>query len=178
MPWQRIRLDAVRRRFPPAYLDESVDSFVQKILRELRIRAETAAQAGLLGRSDEDHFAYCWKRRKVLLTFDFDFIDYKNPNLPETRHPGVIALDCDIRKRDQVLRAVSYLARLPEIVGGQGWRHTRSVVGPTGNVRVRRRNTSTKSQEIEYYRFTYDDCLERLDSVTSDSKRRVSRSHR
>ena len=72
---------------------------MQKILRELGINAQTAAQAGLLGRSDEDHFAHCWKRRKVLVTFDFDFIDYKNPNLPETRNPGVIALDCDVRKR-------------------------------------------------------------------------------
>ena len=70
---------------------------------------ESAAQAGLLGHSDQDHFACCWKRRKVLVTFDFDFLDYKNPNLPDTRNPGLIVMDCDTRKRDQVLRSVSYL---------------------------------------------------------------------
>src|SRR5262249_32643804 len=141
------------------------------VLEELKIRSETAAQAGLLGRSDEDHFAYCWKKRKVLLTFDFDFIDYKNPDLPETRNPGVIALDCDIRRRDQVLRTVSYVARLPEVIGDRGWRQTRSVVGPTGNIRVRRRDASTGSQQIEHYRFTADDHLER-DSGPSRAKRR------
>ena len=24
----------------------------------------------------------------MLVTFDFDFLDYKNPNLPDTRNPG------------------------------------------------------------------------------------------
>jgi hypothetical protein len=154
-------LPAVKRRIPSLYLDESVDAFVQRLLRELKLRVESAAQAGLLGHSDQDHFAYCWKRRKVLVTFDFDFLDYKNPNLPDTRNPGVIVMDCDTRKRDQVLRTVSYVPRVAEIVGGREWRHTRSVVGPTGNVRTRRRNANTGAHEVEQYRLSSDDHLER-----------------
>jgi hypothetical protein len=160
MPWQQVRLGAVKGRAPSLYLDESVDAFVQQLLRALKMRVESAAQAGLLGHDDPDHFAYCWRRRKVLVTFDFDFLDYKNSNLSDTRNPGVIVLDCDTRKRDQVVRAVSYVPRMAEVVGGREWRHTRSVVGPTGNVRIRRRNANTGAHEVERYRFRADDRLE------------------
>src|SRR5258706_9639725 len=106
MPWQRIPLSTAKRGLPRLYLDESVDAFVQQTLRGLQIRAETAAQARLLGHSDEDQFACCWKRKKVLITFDFDFLDYKNPNLPDTRNPGVVVLDCDTRTRSGLARCV------------------------------------------------------------------------
>lgn len=95
----------------------------------------------------------------MLVTFDFDFMNYKK--LPDTRNPGVIVLDCDNRKRDQVLRTASYLPRLDEVVGPSLWRDTRTVVGPTGHLRIRRRSRKSGAYEMETYRFTGDDELER-----------------
>jgi hypothetical protein len=76
-------------------LDESVGIWVGDVLGLRHSNVETAEQAKLLGRADSDHFAYCWRRGRVLVTHDFDFYDYKNPELPDIRNPGVIVLDCD-----------------------------------------------------------------------------------
>ena len=147
---------------PKFYLDESVAAWVAEVLRRLHQSVETASHAGLLGRADQEHFAHCWRRGRVLVTHDFDFADYKKAELPDTRNPGVIVLDCDSKDSAEVLRVLSYVPRIADVTAGRGWRHTRTVLGPTGFLRIRRRNRNTGADEIEQYRINTDGLFERV----------------
>jgi hypothetical protein len=49
-----------------------------------------AVEVGLAGRSDADVFAYAWRKRRVLLTSDQDFLD--DARFPPNRNPGVIVV--------------------------------------------------------------------------------------
>lgn len=72
-------------RKPRFYLDESVGRWVGDVLA-YSYNVETAEQARLLGHEDSDHFAYCWRHQRLLITHDLDFLD--DQNLPDTRNPG------------------------------------------------------------------------------------------
>ncbi|MGE3509290.1 MAG: hypothetical protein AB7N65_10445 [Vicinamibacterales bacterium] len=115
---------------------------------------ETAEQAGLLGRADSDHFAYCWRSGKIMVTHDFDFYNYKNPELPDTRNPGVVVLDCDSGNTEGIEKILDFLPILADLIGERGWRHTRTVVSPSGRVRLRRRNRNSGRYQIEHFRLT------------------------
>lgn len=71
-------------------VDESLGDAVALLLREDGWNAEFVRTAGLGGRSDEDVFAYAWKKNRVLLTHDHDFLDDRR--FPPHRNPGVIVL--------------------------------------------------------------------------------------
>lgn len=150
-----MRLDRVPRAprdaaKPKFYLDESVGVWVGDVLGR-RHNVETAEQAGLLGRSDSEHFAHGWRRGKVIVTHDFDFYDHSK--LPDSRNPGVIVLDCDSGNARGIEAILGLLSRLVDLIDDRGWRHTRIVVSPSGRVTVRRRNLNSGAEEFEYYRF-------------------------
>src|SRR4051812_49025470 len=131
---------------PRLHLDESVPVWVADVLGR-RYNVQTARRARLLGRSDGDHFAHCWRRGRVIVTHDFDFWDYRNPEVPDTRNPGVIVLACDNGDTEGIIAILGFLSRVSELVGTSGWRDTRIVVGPKGAVRTRRRNEKSGNYE-------------------------------
>jgi hypothetical protein len=137
---------------PKYYLDESVGIWVADVLGSRHQNVETAEQASLLGRADSDHFAHCWRHERVLITHDFDFYDYKNPEVPDVRNPGVIVLDCDSGDAAAIEAIIAYLPLITDLIGERGWRHTRTIVSPVGRVTIRRRNRNSGADEIERYR--------------------------
>ena len=132
MPSRDVVRALTRAPRPRAYLDESVGRWVADVLN-VRENVQTAEQAGLLGHADPDHFAYCWRHRRVLLTHDFDFFNYKNPELPDTRNPGVIVFNCDSRDLKSVEKILTFLPRFWAVAGDAGWRRTRSASVDTQN---------------------------------------------
>lgn len=62
------------------YADEGFPQPAVELLKGTGARVQTAREAGLVGRSDEDHTAYALKNGLVLLSCDRDFLD-------ERRHP-------------------------------------------------------------------------------------------
>jgi hypothetical protein len=155
-------------------LDESVGIWVADVLGRRHKNVETAEQAKLLGRADSDHFGYCWRHGKVLVTHDFDFYDYKNPELPDVRNPGVIVLDCDSGNTEAVEAILAYLPRLTDLIVERGWKHTRMIVTRSGRVTVRRRNRNSGADEIEHYRFAREGFFVR-DAPSGPRRRRQRR---
>ena len=70
-----------------------------------RYRFSTARQEGLIGHSDEDHAAICWKEGWTLLTLDFDFLDPER--VPHHRNPGIVVLDCNGQREAEITSAVA-----------------------------------------------------------------------
>ena len=58
------------------YLDEHVGGVVRRALRQRRIDVETAAEAGLIGASDEDHLRHAVGAGRVLVSRDADFLRF------------------------------------------------------------------------------------------------------
>jgi predicted nuclease of predicted toxin-antitoxin system len=146
MPWRPLSPDERgdgEPRYPqdwrktPILIDESLGREVAEWLREKRCNVVFAGDAGLSGRSDEELFAYAWRKRRMLWTHDRDFLDDRR--FPEHRNPGIVVLpggDGDQTAMGVGLAmAVTIFGRGPQV-----WLHTKSVVSPTGEVQVRRRH--------------------------------------
>lgn len=71
-------------------VDENMGNDVAILLRDFGYNAIFAAEAGLIGFSDEAVFAYAWKDNRIILTHDSDFLDDRQ--FPFHRNPGVIVL--------------------------------------------------------------------------------------
>jgi len=151
MARRRVRPRRARVAKPKFYLDESVSVWVADVLGRHH-HVETAESAHLLGRSDPDHFAYCWRHGKVLVTHDMDFWNYKNPELSDTRNPGIIVFGCGSGETKRILSMIPVLESLSALIGEVGWRDTRIMIGTKGAVRIRRRNRLTGEYVIEEYR--------------------------
>ncbi len=104
MAWRPLRLTERRgNRRSRIHLDESVPSHVEKRLAEHGYHATTTRAKRMARRSDEDQAAYAWRERRSIATFDYDFFDPSK--LPQTRNPGVIVIDCDRSRDNEVRRA-------------------------------------------------------------------------
>lgn len=56
------------------HLDEHVDSAIADGLRRRGIEVSTTAEANLLGAADPDQLAFAVQEKRVLVTFDKDFL--------------------------------------------------------------------------------------------------------
>lgn len=56
------------------YTDEHVDNAVAEELRRLGLDAITTAEAGMLGRDDEEQLEFATQQGRVLFTKDIDFV--------------------------------------------------------------------------------------------------------
>lgn len=81
--------DGALRKKTRFLVDENIGKLAS-ILRELCLNALSAHEAGLRGHSDEDLFAFGWKRKRVIITNDRDFLD--DQLYPFHRCPGVLIL--------------------------------------------------------------------------------------
>jgi hypothetical protein len=68
------------------YLDEHVDPAVAAGLCRLGIDALTAGEAGRLSRDDPDYLAFAAAERRVIVTFDRDYLDFHSAGIP---HAGI-----------------------------------------------------------------------------------------
>jgi hypothetical protein len=81
--------DRMLRKKAGLLVDENIGKLAS-ILRDLGWDAISAHDAGLRGRSDEDLFALGWKRKRLIITNDADFLD--DGRFPFHRCPGVLIL--------------------------------------------------------------------------------------
>ena len=68
------------------HLDENVDGVAARAIRDRGIDVTTAAQAGLLSASDEEHLAFALAEHRTLVTHDVDFLKL---HAAGTTHAGV-----------------------------------------------------------------------------------------
>ena len=132
-------------------VDESLGRAVADYLQEKAYDAVFANDVGLSGHSDEDIFAYAWREKRILWTHDRDFRD--DARFPEHRDPGVVILpggDGDNSAMEVGLgTALGVFGSGPAL-----WRKTKSIVSPTGEMTIRRRNRKTGKIMVSRYRVT------------------------
>ena len=71
-------------------IDESVGMEAARLIRDGRWNVCYVDDVGLSQRSDEEVFAFAWKEQRILLTYDFDFLD--DSRFPFNRNPGLARL--------------------------------------------------------------------------------------
>src|SRR5207248_8785637 len=60
------------------------------VVKSMGWNAVYVGQVGLAGRPDEDVLAFAWKKDRILLTHDLDFLD--DHKFPFHRNPGLVVL--------------------------------------------------------------------------------------
>ena len=71
-------------------VDESVGMDAARLIRDRGWNVCYVDDVGLLGRSDEEVLAFAWKEQRILLTYDFEFLD--DSRFPFHRNPGLVVL--------------------------------------------------------------------------------------
>jgi predicted nuclease of predicted toxin-antitoxin system len=112
-------------------------------------KGESAAKAGLSGRSDEDIFGYAWRKKYLLLTSDKDFLDDRR--FPPHRNPGVIILPHAPIDSDSLAIALGQaLYTLAPL--GRFYRQSKIVINADGEFSITSRNSKTGAMEKMRYR--------------------------
>ncbi len=145
----RFRRDfAARARF---LVDHNVIDDVPAVLADRKWNVETAAEAGLAGRSDEDVLAYAWREDRILITHDRDFLDERR--FPPHRNPGIVILPGGSGDLRAVARALAIA--LP-IVGPfrEAWRSSCIEVSSEGVISIRNRDKATGARTTTRYRYS------------------------
>ena len=91
-------------------IDESLGVEAARTIRELGWNAAYVGDAGLVGKSDEDVFAFGWKEDRIILTHDEHFLNDRR--FPYHRNPGVIVLPGATGETPGLIDAVSGVLRL------------------------------------------------------------------
>jgi predicted nuclease of predicted toxin-antitoxin system len=71
-------------------IDESVGMEAARLIRDGGWNVCYVDDVGLSQRSGEEVFAFAWKEQRILLTYDFDFLD--DSRFPFNRNPGLVVL--------------------------------------------------------------------------------------
>ena len=58
---------------PQFLIDENLSPHLARYLRGLKYRAKAVREVGLKGKSDEEIFSFCEKRKIIIITNDLDF---------------------------------------------------------------------------------------------------------
>jgi len=85
------------------YADENFPPTAVEILRSYGARVSTASDAGLLGRSDEDHAANALRRGYILVTCDRDYLN--NNRFPLIHCPAIFVFDFGSGSRRAIARS-------------------------------------------------------------------------
>jgi predicted nuclease of predicted toxin-antitoxin system len=84
-------------------LDEHLSPEIARALRRRGISALTTHEAGLLGRSDREILAWCHAGRRVIVTFDADYLRLHYDNTP---HYGIVFITPGTRLIGQIIDAL------------------------------------------------------------------------
>lgn len=132
MGWQRLAPSTGRRRKRSRFhLDESVPRSVEEVLERRGYNFSTTRALHMAGRPDPDQAALCWREKRTLLTFDWDFFDTRI--VPRHRAPGIVIVDCDMDSAQDVSLALGALGEYERLRGAVS-RKTRVVVRADGAV--------------------------------------------
>lgn len=85
------------------HLDENVEDAVARALRSRGIDVTTAAEAGLVSASDDEHLAFALADRRVVVTHDEDFLRL---HAAETPHAGIAFCHAGTRSIGEIVRAL------------------------------------------------------------------------
>lgn len=133
-------------------VDENLDPMLTLALGELGWKAQSVADAGLSGRSDEEVLAHAWRTNQLLLTSDNDFLDDRK--FPPHRNPGVIVLPnspIDSNSFTTALRQTLYtIAPL-----AKAYRGAKIAISSEGVISITSRNIETGRRDTN--RFRLDD---------------------
>lgn len=58
---------------PQFLIDENLSPLLARYLRQLKYRAQATRELGLKGKSDEEIFSLCEKKKRIIITGDLDF---------------------------------------------------------------------------------------------------------
>jgi predicted nuclease of predicted toxin-antitoxin system len=97
-------------------IDEQLDTDIAPVLKEMGWNVETAAEAGLSGRSDEDVLAYAWRTNRILITGDSDFKEERR--FPSFRNPGIVIVPSGTDSYAAVATAVFHVGEYRELYRG------------------------------------------------------------
>ena len=114
MPWRLLEIEKPTRKELHStsgkakfYADHNLDESVVHVLQRLKYDVETARDVGAEAQPDTFHYKRGFRNRRVLVTHDKDYLD--NSQFPLSQTAGVVILDVDTTKTEQ-------LARAPEVV--------------------------------------------------------------
>ena len=120
MAWKRILEDMTPREFTDFerrfkskarfLVDESLGIEAGKVIKDMGWNALYVGEVGLVGRSDEDVFAFAWKKDRILLTHDLDFLD--DHKFPFHRNPGLVVLPGATGGTPGLVNAIMNMLRL------------------------------------------------------------------
>lgn len=71
-------------------IDENLSQSVKDLLSRLGWNTRHVSKIGLNGKSDKDIFSYAYKHKRMILTFDEDFLNDRE--FPLIQNPGIIIL--------------------------------------------------------------------------------------
>jgi predicted nuclease of predicted toxin-antitoxin system len=98
-------------------VDESLGEGTVQALRDLKLNVKGVWDVGLVGRPDEDVFAFARRDRRILLSHDTDFLDDRR--FPLRSQFGVIVLPGGSGDTDALVeafrRVVTVFVALPEL---------------------------------------------------------------
>jgi hypothetical protein len=151
MPWKRIsapsELPDHFKRKTKFLVDEGLGRDVADFMRRKGFSAIFCGDLGLLGHSDEDVLAAAWRKRRVLLTHDRDFLD--DTRFPEHRNPGVIVLAGGSGDRYALGHSIGTViwifSRAPDV-----WRGSKIVISADGEMVIRGRGDDGKAFTSRY----------------------------
>jgi predicted nuclease of predicted toxin-antitoxin system len=105
-----VPLSKLKKRRAKFYAEESLRQPVVDHLRSRGLVIETAAEAGLRRRTDEDHSAHAWRTGRVLLAEDKDFLNPRR--FPLVKAPGTVVFDFGDGTSREIIRALTPLAHV------------------------------------------------------------------
>ena len=91
------------------HLDEHVHPAVAEALRRRGINVTTTVEAGLRGADDQDHIAYAWRERRVIVTHDDDFLRWHSRRAP---HAGIAYCHPQKRTMGQIVETLALMHKL------------------------------------------------------------------
>jgi predicted nuclease of predicted toxin-antitoxin system len=92
------------------FVDESLGEGTVDALRDLKWNSSGVWDAGLVGRSDEDVFAFARKDCRILLSHDTDFLDDRR--FPIHPQPGIVILPGGDGDTAALLEALGHIVTL------------------------------------------------------------------
>ena len=100
------------------HLDEQVDPAIAAALRRNGIDVTTTVEAGLYGRSDNNHLAYAVPERRVVVTHDADFLRFAERSKD---HAGIVYCKIKARSIGEIIRGLILIYEIltPEEMAGR-----------------------------------------------------------
>lgn len=157
MSWKRLVLGVrPHRTHSKLHLDESVPASVERMLTLRGYHFSTSKKRHLIGHSDADQAALCWREDRTLVTFDWDFFGMED--VPHHRTPGIVIVDCDRLQTRLVTQAIDTFAKYDHLIGAVS-RRMHVVVRADGEISIW---TSANLRKRPNARYRFDEQLRPL----------------